>query len=528
MAHGGVKPSNVFICQDDRVVLGDPSLAVQGIGLALDRLAYDYRYTAPESFCGGAITEPQSDFYSLGCVAYELACGEPPFVSDNYLELARRHVHEEILPPTQRGSKLGPAVDGVLLTLLARSRTDRFARADDVLRALEPPTFFRDDSLNKLNAPAPLPPLLRDASLVRLRATESVLGFDVSAASSMPDPRDTTGFGLSQPGGLVDRPAQEQPEGIGDYDIIETLGCGGMGIVYKARDRRLLRVVALKTLRSGLATDAEKRFVTEARAVAHLQHPNIVQIYEIGEHHGVPYISFEYVAGGSLAVKHHRDGPMSPRSAAEMVSTLARAVQHAHVRGVLHRDLKPSNILLTSEGMPKISDFGLAKIQELADHHASNQAERQDLAHLDPNITLAGAIIGTAAYMPPEQAAGNIKGLGPAADIYSLGAILYELLTGKPPFQGSSVREILLQHRTAQAVPPHKLLPAVGRELSAICLKCLEKEPGRRYSSAQALADDLERWLTGRPTVAHPVSGVNRIMRWCWRSLNGLVRRKRS
>jgi serine/threonine protein kinase len=517
MCHGGVKPSNVFVCEEGRVVLGDPSVPVQGIGLALDRLSYDYRYAAPETFRGSGTLGPESDFYSVGCVAYELACGAPPFVSDNYLELAALHMHEAVMLPSRRGSRLGPEYDDVLLKLLARSPTDRYARAEDVLEALSLLDRLREYGRRRGGARTAAP-LLRDASLARLRGTESVLSLDASAGSLMSCP----GSALSS--GPVPAPQESQrPDRIGPFDILETLGRGGMGVVYKARHRQLDRVVALKMLPSGTmgqlqrllasgATTDEQltRLQTEARAVAQMDDPHIVQIYEIGEHEGLPYVALEFVSGGTLAEKLRKDGPSSPRAAAETVATLARAVHHAHVQGVLHRDLKPSNILLTTDGQPKIADFGLAKIQ---------QAPKEDAAQ-----THQGVILGTPSYMAPEQAAGEIKMIGPAADIYGLGAILYALLTGRPPFQAESVMGTLSQLATQQVVPPQTLNPAVSLDLSAICLKCLEKDPQKRYTSAQALAEDLERWLAGQPIQARPVTNISRLLRWCRRSLADLFR----
>jgi serine/threonine protein kinase len=290
-------------------------------------------------------------------------------------------------------------------------------------------------------------------------------------------------------------PLMELPNQIGNYDIIDTLGRGGMGIVYKARDRRLGRTVAIKVLPSAawghavrmlseaISGEQQTRFYAEARAVARLQHPNIVQIYDIGEHEGLPYVALEFVGGGSLAQKIRKE-KMTPQAAAEIVAKLARAVQHAHEMGVLHRDLKPSNILLTPDGQPKIADFGLAKMQE-------NEA-----------LSLEGQIIGTPSYMAPEQAAGKIQEIGPPTDIYSLGAILYEALTGRPPFRGASVYETLSQLATEPVVAPQALSPAVSVDLSAICLKCLAKNRDERYASAKALAEDLEACLEGRLVVA--------------------------
>jgi serine/threonine protein kinase len=511
MLHGGVKPSNVFVCEEDRVVLGDPALSVQGVGVALERLCYDYRYAAPETFRSGTAGTP-ADFYSLGCVAYELACGEPPFVSDNYLELAACHLHEGVVPPSRRGSRLGPTGDEVLLKLLAPSPADRYARANDVLRALDGLEASWETRRSEVRPPTA--PLLRDASLARFRGAESVVGFDASGASPNSPSGDT-----SAPGMVLPPQVPEQPSHIGPYEILEHVGRGGMGIVYKARDPRLERVVALKVLPSDAIGRAQlSRFQREALAVARLQHPHIVQIYDIGEQEGFAYVALEFAGGGSLAQKL-REGTPSPRDAAELVARLARAVQHAHEQGVLHRDLKPSNVLLTPEGEPKIADFGLAKLRE-----RSNEE--------DAVMTHSGMILGTPSYMSPEQAAGNTKAIGPAADVYGLGAILYESLTGRPPFRGTSAYATLSQLATEEVISPDALNPAVDDKLSAICLKCLEKDPQKRYSSAGGLAEDLERLLGGqsiqarlehRSIQAGPVP-TSPPMRWWRRWLAGFAR----
>jgi serine/threonine-protein kinase len=422
-------------------------------------------------------------------------------------------MHEAVVPPSRRCSRLGPAWDEVLLKLLARSHHDRYAKTEDILGALD----RLELSWQTLDAGVrpPAAPLLRDASLAGLRGAESVLGFEASASSVMPDPGDHK---LGTLGAVPVVPkALEKPTSIAEYDILGLAGRGGMGIVYKARDRRLDRVVALKVF-PGLVIQGKhyfdsaihqhlKRFQTEAKAVARLQHAHIVQIHGIGKHDGQAYIALEYVAGGSLADKL-RTETLAPSAAAEMVAKLARAVHHAHEHGVLHRDLKPSNVLLTLDGEPKIGDFGLAKIQELS---------KEDAA-----LTHSGMIIGTPSYMAPEQAAGEINMIGPAADIYSLGAILYVSLTGRPPFQGESVMRMLSQLATAPVIPPNTLNPAVSVDLSAICVKCLEKDPAKRYNSAKALAEDLERWRTGQPIQARPASSINRLLRWCRRSLANL------
>jgi serine/threonine-protein kinase len=333
------------------------------------------------------------------------------------------------------------------------------------------------------------------------------------------------------------RPARDapgHPHEIAGYEILEVLGRGGMAVVYKARQRSLDRLVALKMMLSGAyAGPLERaRFRAEAEVVACLQHPNIVQIYEVGEQDGCPYLCLEFVDGASLD-RHLTGKPLPAAAAAELGETLARAVAFAHQRGIIHRDLKPGNVLLSSGGrlasggckppeaatrsggshLPltggshpplaqytiKIGDFGLAKRLELAIHQ-----------------TQTGQILGTPCYMAPEQAEGR-KDIGPATDIYALGAILYELLTGQPPFGGLTSMETLRQVLSRDPVPPTRLQPRIPRDLETICLKCLAHEPHKRYASADALADDLRRFQTGRPIEARPVGMGERALKWARR-----------
>jgi WD40 repeat protein/serine/threonine protein kinase/tetratricopeptide (TPR) repeat protein len=342
-------------------------------------------------------------------------------------------------------------------------------------------------------------------------------------------PRDSVPSGTGEP------PVVSEGVGVPGYEILGELGRGGMGVVYKARQVQLNRAVALKMILHGAHAGAEEvaRFRSEAKAVARLQHPNIVQIYEVGEWRGpddsppLPYCALEYVDGGSLAQKL-AGTPLAAGAAADMSQKLARAVHAAHQHGVIHRDLKPANILLQpdketgrqgdkergassvslspclavslSSAVPKITDFGLAK--------------RMDE---DSGQTRSGAILGTPSYMAPEQAAGQSKAIGPAADIYALGAMLYEMLTGRPPFSGATILETLLQVQLQEPVPPSRLAPSVPRDLETICLKCLQKIPGRRYGSADMLAEDLRRFLAGEPITARPVGRAERLWRWAKR-----------
>jgi serine/threonine protein kinase len=307
--------------------------------------------------------------------------------------------------------------------------------------------------------------------------------------------RDSAG---SAEGPLGSAPLLEVP----GYEVLEEVGRGGMGVVYKARQVQLGRLVALKMIQSGVGADAEerRRFRIEAEAVARLQHPGIVQIHSVGEHEGHPFLVLEFVAGKSLAQR--LDGkPWPARDAAGLVEDLARAVHYAHERGIVHRDLKPANVLLAApakpqaaegsaacglaEVTPKITDFGLAKFLDRATQQ-----------------TQTGHILGTPQYMAPEQAAGQNNQVGPATDVYALGATLYELLTGRPPFQGESFLTVLEQVRHDEPQPPRRLRRDVPRDLETICLKCLAKPPEKRYGSALALAEDLRRWREHEPITA--------------------------
>ena len=294
-------------------------------------------------------------------------------------------------------------------------------------------------------------------------------------------------------------------EGPPGYEILAELGRGGMGVVYRARQIDLDRVVALKVLLSGgLASPEEtRRFCIEARMAASLDHPNIVPIYEIGRHGQQHYFSMGYVDGISLADRL-ADGPLPSQEAAELLLTIAEAVEYAHQREVVHRDLKPANILLGADGRPRISDFGLAK--RAGDH---------------PLQTAAGQIIGTPSFMSPEQAACQAEAIGRASDVYSLGAVLYNMLTGRPPFQAADTLNTLKQVLEQEPVAPRQLDPALPRDLETITLKCLEKSPSRRYGSAQQVADELRRYLSGEPILrvrrAHlnePTAGAAVIQPW--------------
>lgn len=284
------------------------------------------------------------------------------------------------------------------------------------------------------------------------------------------------------------------------YEILSRLGYGSMGVVYKARQLRLDRLVAVKMILSGPHARQQDhlRFFAEAQAIARLRHPHIVQIYDFGQHEGRPYFTMEYLEGGNLADRL-AGKPFAAREAATLVAALARALHAAHQSNIVHRDLKPANVLLTQDGYPKVTDFGLAK-------------------QGDSGFTASRDILGTPAYMAPEQARGKGHPVGPAADVYALGSVLYECLTGRPPFNAVTPLETMRQVLDQEAVPPRKLSDTVPRDLEVICLKCLRKEQDKRYVSAQDLADDLDRFLAGRPILAKPVGTLERTRMWVRRN----------
>jgi outer membrane protein assembly factor BamB/tRNA A-37 threonylcarbamoyl transferase component Bud32 len=296
----------------------------------------------------------------------------------------------------------------------------------------------------------------------------------------------------------VGMPPASKTRSFGDYELLEEIARGGMGIVYKAHQVSLNRVVALKMILAGqLASDVDvKRFYQEAQTGANLQHPNIVAIHEVGEHDGQHYFSMDYVEGCSLA-DTILDGPLPPMRAARYLKTVAEAIHYAHEQGTLHRDLKPTNILLDSSDQPRVTDFGLAR----------------RIAH-EKGLTATGAVLGTPSYMPPEQASGQRGQFGRAGDVYSLGAVLYELVTGRPPFRAATPLDTLLQVVSSEPAPPRLLNASVDRDLETIILKCLAKEPARRYASAQALAADLQAFLEGKPIKARRPGLAERAVRW--------------
>jgi WD40 repeat protein len=356
-----------------------------------------------------------------------------------------------------------------------------------------------------------MPDLKREKEELAARPEDTPSGADSSLHSLSGDPSQASCAGVSaaNEGALTGHT-------IGDYEIRERIAQGGMGEVYKARQISLNRFVALKMILSARGANPSdlQRFRIEVEAAASLDHPRLVPIYEVGEHHGLPWFSMKLIHGGSLAKnmdRFHKDH----RAAARFIVSAARGIHYAHQRGILHRDLKPANILLDEGGRPHVTDFGVAKrlgTPSIAEIHIVDT----DDGPID--LTQAGEIVGTPSYMAPEQASGKKGVVTLAADIYSIGAILYEMLTGRPPFKAPTRLATLAQVMSERPIPPRTVNPSIDRDLAGVCLKCLEHDPARRYASADELADDLERWLAGQPVLARPLNVYERTIRWAKRS----------
>jgi WD40 repeat protein/tRNA A-37 threonylcarbamoyl transferase component Bud32 len=361
-----------------------------------------------------------------------------------------------------------------------------------------------------MNTPAPDPDAVKRPSTDPSSATSITVGLGPKGAGKTarpepilaPDECHTIDFVTGESPFRPVPLRQPDVNDFGDYELLRVIARGGMGVVYKARQKSLNRTVALKMIRTGDVASGEEvqRFLREAEAAAQLDHPGIVPIFEVGEFRGQHYFTMGFVDGQSLDLRA-KEGPLPAREAARLIRQVSEAVEYAHRRGIIHRDLKPANILLDRDGQPKVTDFGLAK-------QVTGTSE----------LTQAGQILGTPSYMPPEQASGTFDHVGPAADVYSLGASLYCLLTGRPPFQSAQPLDTLRQVLEQEPVSPRQLNSAVSRDLETICLKCLRKEPGRRYASAAALAKDLSHFLAGEPIRARPTGATERFVRWCRRN----------
>ena len=416
--------------------------------------------------------------------------------SGNVIDSQQRTVAD---PRRARTGKQDDATEAIEMPDRHRVRADKQGDATEAIEPADPQATQIQDSASRTEADGSgtgRPPSDQTLGTIEVRGLTDSNVAEVNSqtmawSESGPAQDDSGSATLAQERRPAKRAAPRPPrESIPGYEIMGELGRGGMGVVYKALQKGPNRIVALKMILAGGHAEAKDlmRFRIEAEAVGHLQHPNIVQVYEVGEHNGLPFFSLEYVDGGSLLGKIG-GMPQPAREAAKTLQALAQAMDYAHRRGIMHRDLKPANILLTSDGVPKITDFGLAKRFEE-----------------DASQTRTGAILGTPSYMAPEQAAGKSKEVGPPADIYALGSILYELLTGRPPFRGETVLDTIKMVQSAEPLPPSRLLSKMPRDLETICLKALNKEPRKRYETAGLLAEDLRRFLNREPILARPTS----------------------
>lgn len=446
--HRDVKPANILLDYLQQPYLADFGLARADEDFGLGpRLVGTPLYMSPEQARRQAHrADGRSDIYSLGIVLYELLTSRTPYDSTNSQALI-----DEISDP------------------------ERVIRSPRDFDATIPPELER----------------------ICLYATAKDPARRYNDAEEMAD--DLRAWIASSPKQVLDSFAPGRI--FGDYEILEELGEGGMGVVYKARQRSLKRLVALKTIRAGEFANADQilRFQAEAQSVARLNDPGIVPVYEVGVYRGLHFFSMQYLAGGSLSDRL-KEGPLPARDGAMIVRQVAEAVHAAHQQQIIHRDLKPQNILLDEQGVPRVTDFGLAKQLDA-----------------DDGLTRTGDVMGTPSYMAPEQAQGQLDQIGAATDVYALGAILYHVLTGRPPFQGASKIETLRQVVEQEPVPLRQLNAAIPRDLETIALKCLRKEVGKRYATAAELAADLGRWLENKPIVARPVGHSEKAWLWCKR-----------
>jgi serine/threonine-protein kinase len=496
LIHRDLKPANLICTREGRVKLADFGLArpVQpsSAGITVPgAVAGTLDYMSPEQ-CRGEPLDGRTDIYSLGATYFALLTGRPPYPRDGSLEVMFAHCSQPIPDPCAGNPDIPRGCAAVVRRALAKYPAERYASATEMLSQLQ--ALLPVEGITAV-LPSPPRPASESGADDRLLASAPADALTHSA-SSVPE-------------------APALPTAVGDYEIVRELGRGGMGVVYEARQASLNRTVALKMiLAGGHAGEAElARFRTEAEAIARLQHPNIVQIHEVDQYRAgdksppLPYFSMEFCSGGSLERKL-AGTPLPPPEAAALLEKLGCAMHAAHQKGVLHRDLKPANVLLAEDGTPKITDFGLAKKLDPANPSVASRGRQS------PELTATGAVLGTPSYMAPEQAQGQRQQPGPACDIYSLGAILYECLTGRPPFKAATPLDTLLQVVQVEPVSPAQLNAKVPRDLETICLKCLRKEPSKRYATAEDLAEDLRRFQAAEPITARPVGKAERLLKW--------------
>ena len=505
ITHRDVRPSNIYLGEGNLIKLGDFGLArtldetaqLTRSGMVINQV----QYAAPE-ICKGEPTGPATDLYSLGGVLHFLLTGKAPFPGDSPGPVITAKLKGVVPDVRQARPDLPAELAELTARALAPDPKRRAAGVDewaDAVKAVARRIFdsrppgagaapppSRAVRIGVDAAPAPAAPASQAAKAVKPARRDPS---PPSKQPVFPAPRSTVSLSplkVSAPPG---------------YELLEELGRGGMAVVYKARDTRLNRHVALKMILGGAHAGADRaeRFRREAEAVAALNHPNIVQVYEVGEHENLPFLSLEFCGGGTLAGRL-RGTTQPARQAAAMLEIVARAAGAAHKAGIVHRDIKPDNVLFTEAGVAKLTDFGIAKRTGATDGPTGTQAA-----------------IGTLRYMAPEQAEGR-KDIGPAADIYALGAVLYEALTGRPPFVGESEVHTMYQVLSVDPVPVRRLAPKVPADLETICHKALHKDPRRRYADAEAFADDLRAFLEDKPIKARPVGPAERALKWAARN----------
>jgi serine/threonine protein kinase len=491
VVHRDLKPGNVLFTRS-----GTPKIADFGLAKRLGGDASDLTdtrailgtagYMAPEQATGQSKHATEAtDVYGLGAILYRTVTGQAPFTGEDWLEVLIQVRTQPPLPPAHWRPDLPAVLEQICLKCLEKNPERRYPSAGALAADL------RRYLAGELSSPPEgAPPSPSDAQVLG-EATVPLTVSTLTPIGSLGVRWDGSGLPL-----------------IPGYEVLEEIGRGGMGVVYRARQLSLNRIVALKTIRGEVSQPEWQRLRIEAEAVAVLQHPHIVQVYDLGEHAGIVFIAMEYVAGGSLH-RLLRGEPQPARPAAALVGQVAQAAGFAHQRGIVHLDIKPANVLLASPagpekqggprktpqyGFPKLSDFGLVR------RIGKDDGETE------------GMIMGTPSYMAPEQASGRMEAFSPSTDVWGLGALLYEMLTGRPPFRAASPMEVLMLVIKGQVVPPGKL-QKVPRDLEAICLKCLQPDRARRYADGEALADDLRRFQEGRRVAARP-GGV-----WSWLGL---------